>query len=239
MENLLYGSKGSGSAAIEAALELARVPYRVVETATWERNAAYDDLLKVNPLGQVPTLVLPDGTAISESAAILIHLGLAHPASGLLPADAAGRARTLRGLVFVAANCYAAIGVIDYPERWTGDIPPKRPAAASPQGGTRPRGGPSGADPSDDETTKERVRAGARARLHACWSMFADVFGREPYLDGEAPGALDCLAAVVSKWSGARAHLAAHRPALHATIARIESHPVIAPVFAHHWPPKP
>jgi len=213
MENLLYGSKGSGSAAIEAALELARVPYRVVETATWERNAAYDDLLKVNPLGQVPTLVLPDGTAISESAAILIHLGLAHPASGLIPADASSRARALRGLVFLAANCYAAIGVIDYPERWT--------------------------QPPDDEATNERVRAGARARLHAYWSMFADVFGREPYLHGEAPGALDCLAAVVSKWSGARAHLAAHRPALHATIARIESHPVIAPVFAHHWPPKP
>jgi len=213
MENLLYGSKGSGSAAIEAALKLARVPYRVVETATWERNAAYDDLLKVNPLGQVPTLVLPDGTAVSESAAILIHLGLAHPASGLVPADASGRARALRGLVFVAANCYAAIGVIDYPERWT--------------------------QPADDEATNERVRAGARARLHAYWSMFADVFGREPYLSGEAPGALDCLAAVVSKWSGARAHLAAHRPALHATIARIESHPVIAPVFAHHWPPKP
>ena len=96
MENLLYGSKGSGSAAIEAALGLARVPCRVVETATWERNAAYDDLLKVNPLGQVPTLVLPDGTAVSESAAILIHLGLAHPASGLIPADASSRARAPR-----------------------------------------------------------------------------------------------------------------------------------------------
>src|SRR6186997_3135571 len=213
MENLLYGSQGSGSAAIEAALKLAQVPYRVVETATWERNAAYDDLLKVNPLGQVPTLVLPDGTAVSESAAILIHLGLAHPASGLLPADAAGRARALRGLVFVAANCYAAIGIIDYPERWT--VPP------------------------DDAATNERVRAGARGRLHAYWSMFADVFGREPYLNGEAPGALDCLAAVVSKWSGARAHLAARHPALPATIARIEAHPVIAQVFARHWPPKP
>ena len=29
-----------------------------------------------------------------------------------------GRAQALRGLVFIAANCYAAIGVIDYPERW-------------------------------------------------------------------------------------------------------------------------
>jgi GST-like protein len=209
----LYGKKGSGSASTEAALKIIGAPYRVVETASWATNEAFNELLKLNPLGQIPTLVLPDGTAISESAAILIHLGLAHPASGLVPADTSGRARALRGLVFVAANCYAAIGVIDYPERWT--------------------------QPADDEATNERVRAGARARLHAYWSMFADVFGREPYLGGEAPGALDCLAAVVSKWSGARAHLAAHRPALHATIARIESHPVIAPVFARHWPPKP
>ena len=210
METILYGKQGSGSAAIEAALALARVPFRLVETASWDVNAAYDDLVRANPLGQVPTLVLPDGTVVSESAAILIHLGLAHPGSGLLPAGAPARARALRGLVFVAANCYAAIGVIDYPERWT--------------------------LPADDAAVNERVRAGARARLHAYWTTFADLFAGEPYLGGEAPGALDLLAATVSKWSGARAHLAAHRPALHATLLRIEAHPVVAPMFARHWP---
>ncbi len=210
METILYGKQGSGSAAIEAALALARVPFRLVETASWDVNAAYDDLVRANPLGQVPTLVLPDGTVVSESAAILIHLGLAHPGSGLLPAGAPARARALRGLVFVAANCYAAIGVIDYPERWT--------------------------LPADDAAVNERVRAGARARLHAYWTTFADLFAGEPYLGGETPGALDLLAATVSKWSGARAHLAAHRPALHATLLRIEAHPVVAPVFARHWP---
>lgn len=210
METILYGSQGSGSAAIEAALALARVPFRLVETASWDVNAAYDDLLRANPLGQVPTLVLPDGTVVSESAAILIHLGLAHPESGLLPADTPARARALRGLVFVAANCYAAIGVIDYPERWT--------------------------LPADDAAVNERVRAGARARLHACWTTFADLFAGEPYLGGEAPGALDLLAATVSKWSGARAHLATQRPALHATLLRVEAHPAVAPVFARHWP---
>lgn len=209
MDHLLYGSKGSGAAAIEAALELARVPFRLVETATWERNAAYDDLLKVNPLGQVPTLVLADGTAVSESAAILIHLGLAHPASGLLPQEASARAKALRGIVYVAANCYAAIGVIDYPERWT--------------------------LPADDKATNERVRAGARARLHGCWSAFADVFG-DDFAARETPGALELLAAVVSKWSGARKHLAEQRPALHGALLRVEAHPVVAKVFARHWP---
>ncbi|MBE7524339.1 MAG: glutathione S-transferase [Burkholderiales bacterium] len=206
---LLYGSKGSGSAAIEAALALAKLPFRLVETATWDRTPAYDDLLAVNPLGQVPTLVQADGTVISESAAILIHLGLAHPESGLLPQQASARARALRGLVYVAANCYAAIGVIDYPERWT--------------------------LPADDAATHERVRAGARARLHAAWSTFADLFGAE-FASRETPGALELLATVVSKWSGARKHLAEQRSAFHIALARVEAHPVVAEVFARHWP---
>ena len=70
-----------------------------------------------NPWLQVPTLVWDDGTVMTESAAILIELGLRYPASSLLPAAPAARAQTLRGLVYIAANCYAMIGVIDFPDR--------------------------------------------------------------------------------------------------------------------------
>ena len=77
----LYGKPGSGSAAVETALVLAREPFRIVETASWAQNDAYADLLAANPLGQIPTLVLDDGSALSESAAILSHLGTAHPGS--------------------------------------------------------------------------------------------------------------------------------------------------------------
>ena len=77
----LYGKKGSGSASTQAALEIIGAPYRIVETASWATNEAFAELLKVNPLGQIPTLVLPDGSVLSESAAILIHLGEAHPQS--------------------------------------------------------------------------------------------------------------------------------------------------------------
>ena len=83
----LYGKKGSGSASIQAALEIVGAPFRIVETASWDTNDAFVELLKVNPLGQIPTLVLEDGSVLSESAAILIHLGGAHPESGLLPRD--------------------------------------------------------------------------------------------------------------------------------------------------------
>ena len=59
----------------------------------------------------------------------------------------------------------------------------------------------------------------------------------QPFLLGEAPGALDVLAAVVSKWSGTRQHLAQARPAFLATLQRIEQHPRVRPVFERHWPP--
>jgi GST-like protein len=207
----LYGKKGSGSATTQVALELIGEPYRVIETASWERNDAFSELLKVNPLGQIPTLVLPDGGVLSESAAILIHLGLAHPDCGLLPRDPSARAQAVRGMVFIAANCYAAISIIDFPERWC-------------------------ADADNDDVVKDRIRAGTRARLHTHWEMFADLFPARPYLSGEALGALDIHAAVVSKWSGTRKHVEEHRPDFHAALMRIEAQPKVAAVIAQHWP---
>ena len=118
-QSTLYGSRGSGSAAIEAALEICGLPYRSVRASTWEPDSAQADLRDVNPLGQIPTLVLPDGSVMTESAAILIHLGLQAKPGLLLPAEASARAQSIRGLVFIAANCYSAISIIDYPERWT------------------------------------------------------------------------------------------------------------------------
>jgi len=208
----LYGTQGSGSAIVEAALDWAGLDYRLVDAASWKPGPGLDELGQVNPLQQIPTLRLEDGTVLSESAAILIHLGLSVPASGLLPAEASPRALALRGLVYIAANCYAAISVIDFPERWCAEA---------------------------DEATQARIRQGTRARLHLHWELFADQFGAGPgpFLNGASPGALDLMAAVVSKWSGSRAHLQASRPAFYATLLRIEQHPALAPVFARHWPP--
>ena len=208
-DHVLYGHQGSGSAAIEIALAIAGVPHRSVSAASWDDKSAIQELAKVNPLAQIPALVWPDGSVMTESAAILIELGLRHPKSGLLPHDPKDRAQSIRGLVYIVANCYAAIGVIDYPERWC--------------------------KPSDDDTGK-RIIAGTKARLHELWERFADQFHDAPWLGGPQLGALDVLAATVSKWSGSRAHLEKQRPEFFRLMQRIDAHPQVAPVFARHWP---
>ena len=83
----LYGTKGSGSAAVEAALRLAGQPFQLVDAASWVPTPGLEKLKRMNPLVQVPTLVLDDGTVMTESAAILIWAGLRFPQSGLLPAE--------------------------------------------------------------------------------------------------------------------------------------------------------
>ena len=202
----LYGTKGSGSAAVEAGLRLAGQPFQLVDAASWVPTPGREKLKRVNPLVQVPTLVLDDGTVMTESAAILIWLGLRYPHSGLLPAEPA---QAIRGLVYIAANCYAAIGVIDFPARYCTDC---------------------------DDATAESIRAATTSRLHEYWRIFADEFGAQ--MNAEHPGALEILAAVVSRWSGGRAHLAAERPALHAILERVEADPRIADIFRRYFPPK-
>jgi GST-like protein len=204
----LYGFKGSGSASAEMGLRAAGLEYRVVNAASWEPGPGLDELRKANPLAQIPTLVLPGGGVMTESAAILIHLGLAAQPGVLLPKDEGARAQALRGLVYIPANCYSCITVLDYPERFTTD---------------------------HGKESLDAVRAGTRERLHKHWEIFADTFEGSPFLNGATPGALDFLAVVVSKWSAARAHLQEHRPRFSDLLMRIESHELAAPVMQAHW----
>ena len=206
----LFGFKGSGSASVECALEMTGAPYRIVETASWEQNAQLEELARVNPLKQIPTLQLPTGEVLTESAAILMHLGLAFPQSGLLSETPIERDLALRGLVYIPANCYSCISVIDYPERYT---------------------------TATDDAAREAVRAGARERLHRHWDIFADLHlaPADGFYAGMQPGALDLLAAVVSKWSDTRKHVKTSRPAFSALLERVDAHPAVAPVFGRHW----
>jgi GST-like protein len=88
-----------------------------------------------------------------------------------------------------------------------------------------------------DEASRQNLVAGARERLHWSWEVFADQFSAELYLDDETPGALDVLAAVVTRVGRAAVSILRQtRPGFSAWLQRIDRHPVLAPVFARHWP---
>lgn len=52
----LFGSAGSGSAAVELALLRCGLPYRVRRASTWKAGSAHAELGRVKPLGQVAAL---------------------------------------------------------------------------------------------------------------------------------------------------------------------------------------
>lgn len=64
------------------------------------------DYLTLNPQGLVPTLVLADGTALTQSLAIMAWLDEAYPTPPLLPADPILRARARAFTVLVVADTH-------------------------------------------------------------------------------------------------------------------------------------
>ncbi|AVE03020.1 glutathione S-transferase family protein [Pseudomonas palleroniana] len=202
----LYGTDDSGSCMIEIALQRCGVPWHRVEASSWQEGEGTEALARINPLKQIPTLVTPDGQVLTESAAILIYLGLAFPASDLL---AGNRAQILRGLLYITANCYSAIGIIDYPQRWLGNA---------------------------DEALQAQLVSGTRRYLHQAWVVFADQFAEQLFAPGNVPNALGIMAAAVSHWDEAREVLTALAPSFAQSLAQVDADPIVAPVFARHWP---
>jgi GST-like protein len=105
---IVYGSPGSGSVPVEAALTLIGAPYEVIGETVLRTVARNPAVSTVNPLGQVPALVLPGGEVMTESAAILIWLADRYPEAGLAPLPSGERrAAFLRWMAYVSSAIYA------------------------------------------------------------------------------------------------------------------------------------
>src|SRR5258708_2077961 len=114
----VYGRRNAGSLAVQIVLEEIGAPYELIWVSKAEQEV--EAFRGVNPAGKVPALVLADGTAVSESAAILIHLTAAHPAAGLAPpAGSAAHARFLQWMIHLSANVYDTALRYYYAERYS------------------------------------------------------------------------------------------------------------------------
>lgn len=126
----LLGRHQSGSMAVEAALTLCAADWTLVDTPRPRTDAERAALQRINPRGQVPVLIHPDGTVITEGPAILSHLADAHPSAGLAPAPGTtARATQDRWMAFFQANVYEAMLRELAPARYTDD-PDSAPAIA-------------------------------------------------------------------------------------------------------------
>jgi GST-like protein len=104
---VVYGSPGSGSVPVEAALTLIGARYRVIGETVLRDVACNPDVFKVNPPGQVPALVLPGGEVMTESAAILIWLADQYPHALLAPPPADKRRPAfLRWMAYISSAIY-------------------------------------------------------------------------------------------------------------------------------------
>src|SRR4051812_9773447 len=110
----LYGVRGWGSGITEAMLCLAGQSYDFIDVDGFDHpGPVRDRLAAVNPLGQVPALVLPDGTVMTETAAIALWLSDSH-ASLAPPSGTPDRALFYRLLVWLVANVYPTFTYGDY-----------------------------------------------------------------------------------------------------------------------------
>lgn len=112
----LYGYKGWGSLAPQLVLDELELEYESRWPDARERQSA--EYRRLNPMGLVPTLILPDGRAVFESSAIVTYLTDAHDGESRL-APRPGRpdhAIYLAWLTYMNAEIYATINAAEFVE---------------------------------------------------------------------------------------------------------------------------
>lgn len=208
----LLASPGTGSAIVESMLVLRGLPY-VIEDFAYERVLAGDPaLMAKNPLSEVPTLVLPDGTLMTESAAMLIYLDEIVREGTMLrdrlvpPAGTSERARVYRWTIFLAATLYPTFTYGDDPERWVSGL-----------------------------ETGEDFRKRTDAYREELWRMVEREASPGPYWLGDQLTLVDLYIGVMVYWRPGKKWFDANTPKLARIAANVASHPKLAVVWARNF----
>ena len=209
MSFTLYGAAGSGSVPVEAAMTLIGLDYRVIEAVTWEDETERDKVAAVNPMRQIPALVLPGGETLTESAAILIWLADSHPQARLSPAlDDPRRAQFLRWMSFIPAAIYSMFWVRDVPSRLVGE----------------------------DAAAQAELKRRTAERIAGCWRIMDSQITPGRFLLGDDLSVLDLYVAVASRWTPRRARFTAEAPRMAEVVRRVDALPALQAFWAERFP---
>jgi GST-like protein len=204
----LYGAQASGSIAVEAALTLLGVPYSLVEGATWADEEARDRVAPVNPMRQIPTLVMPNGEILTESAAILIYLADLHTEARLAPApDDARRAQFLRWMVYVSSAIYSL--------HWI--KPDVQRIGAS-------------------QSERAAVVDAVHDRIAFCWGNMDSQLRPGRYLLGDELSVLDLHVTVVSRFGPWRERFYEVAPRMTPVVRRVDDDPRLDAFWRERFP---
>ncbi len=194
----LFAAPGHASMAPEAILEQIGTAYEYVHLAPMaaRKDASYR---KLNPLGQIPTLIDGD-LALHESAAICLHLCDRHPEAGLLPPPGTpGRARCYQWLFFLSNTLQPAYMTYFYPDRYITD----------------PQCAP-------------RMQRDAEPRIATYLGQLDGALAATPFLGGSEPSASDIYLHMLVTWHRADIIALDRLPNLQRAVAAVEELPGVA-----------
>ncbi|SMF47963.1 glutathione S-transferase/GST-like protein [Tistlia consotensis] len=214
----LYWKRATGAFAPNCVLAEAGAPHErvLVDVAAGEHHGS--EYLKLNPRGQIPALVLPDGTVMTESLAIVLQLCDSFPEAGLLPAPGSSRrARCLRWMTFGAVDLYEADLRFSYAERYTVD--------------------PAGV---------EGVREAGRLAVERDWRLIEAALGETEQHEGEGPfllggrfTAADIHLAMLGGWHHDIPAFLEASPRAARLMRAVAARPAIAPLWRDYYGHKP
>jgi GST-like protein len=203
----IYGYKGCGSVVIEVACELLGEPYEFRPAAPWNPGPHIDELRALNPLLQIPTVRLDDGTILTESVAMVLWLLERHPESSWAPPIGdKRRAPFLRWLVYLASTIYPMYTIGDFPDRWV----------------------------QAEEAQKQLKEASIRRTLEA-WKVMEEALKPNQYLVGDQVTMLDMYAAMISRWRPGRDRIREVAPGCVRAAELAEKYEGVAAVFARNF----